>query len=63
MRAKMHRVPVEQEDDDLPRICVEPGPSMRWLEQGFFMGIGFICANLIVGAFAGIIFLIVAAWP
>lgn len=36
---------------------------MRWLEQGFFMGIGFICANLIVGAFAGIIFLIVAAWP
>jgi len=54
---------MHEDEDDIPRIHVEPGPNMRWLEQGFFMGLGFICASLVAGTIAGIMILIVALWP
>lgn len=34
--------------DGVLRVRVQPGPAMRWFQQGFFMGLGFITATAIV---------------
>lgn len=34
--------------DGVLRVRVQPGPSMRWFAQGFFMGLGFVAATAVV---------------
>ena len=34
--------------DGVLRVRVEPGRSMRWFSQGFFMGLGFAAATFLI---------------
>jgi len=46
------------DSDGVLRVRVQPGPSMRWFQQGFFMGLGFITATAVVWLTA----IIIAIW-
>jgi len=36
------------DEDGVLRVRAEPGPNMRWFEQGFFMGLGFAAATAVI---------------
>jgi F0F1-type ATP synthase membrane subunit c/vacuolar-type H+-ATPase subunit K len=43
--------------DGVLRVRVEPGRSMRWFSQGFFMGLGFATATFVIWLVIGMIIL------
>ncbi|OGT26061.1 MAG: hypothetical protein A2Z17_06845 [Gammaproteobacteria bacterium RBG_16_66_13] len=36
------------DEDGVLWVTVEPGPGMRWFQQGFFMGLGFAAATAVI---------------
>jgi hypothetical protein len=40
------------DEDGVLRVRAEPGPSMRWFEQGFYLGLGFTAATAVIWIFA-----------
>ena len=36
------------DSDGVLRVRMQPGPSMRWFQQGFFMGLGFMTATALL---------------
>ena len=36
------------DEDGVLWVTVEPGPNMRWFQQGFFIGLGFAAATFII---------------
>jgi len=49
----------DDEEQEPPTIWVEPGPNMRWFEQGFYMGLGFAAATFAIWFMLAIILVIV----
>jgi len=53
----------EKHESDVLHVCVrpEPGPNMRWFEQGFFMGLGLCVAVTTISLSVGIIGMVLIA--
>ena len=48
------------DEDGVLRVRAEPGPNMRWFEQGFYMGLGFAGATFVIwGLAAALTFLVI----